>query len=79
MITLIGVLLYIVLYLLGAVVSFFALAKIMKYKSHQAGSLIMVSLFFPLVWAILIPLSAWFKLQEYAEKYLEKINEGNDE
>jgi hypothetical protein len=30
------------------------------------------------MWIILILLATWFMLQEYAEKYLEKINEGKD-
>lgn len=78
MTTLTGILLYAVLYLFGVVVSFFAFTKIMKWKSHQAGSLMIQSLFFPLIWAILLSLAVWFKLQEYVKKYLEKINEGND-
>ena len=73
-----NILLYTLLYLLGVVISFFAFAKIMKWKSHQAGSLIIQSLIFPFMWIILILLATWFMLQEYAEKYLEKINEGKD-
>ena len=65
---------YVLLYLLGVVVSFFVIPKLIEFESSEANTLIKVSLLFPIFWILTICVGTFYMLSEYAEKYLEYIN-----
>ena len=65
---------YVLLYLLGVVVSFFVIPKLIEFESFEANTLIKVSLLFPIFWIIVIFAVVDFSFSRLAEKYLEYIN-----
>ena len=65
---------YVLLYLLGVVVSFFVIPKLIEFESFEANTLIKVSLLFPIFWIIVIFAVVDFSFSRRAEKYLEYIN-----
>ena len=65
---------YVLLYLLGAVISFFVIPKVIEFEVSDAQTLIFASLFFPLCWFLIITIGGYFYTVKCAEKYLEYIN-----
>ena len=63
---------YVLLYLLGAVISFFTIPMVTKIESPSI--LVKFCLFFPVFWIIVIFAVVDFSFSRLAEKYLEYIN-----
>lgn len=65
----------VLLYLLCALISFFAFTQIFGSNRDQAENYVFASLFFPVVWIVYIPIISFYWIVEKAEKYLEAQNE----